>query len=406
MEKREKVLVLSGIILVGFVIGVIYHYFLAYYIGFGTKYNSFLYPPYAAFCDFAGALPYLRDFMPYKQPTLWIVYFPFTYILIYPFVMIKKIFLSYSIFISIFLAYLTYMNIKNFSCENLTKLQNFQNIFILTIVSYPVLYILDKGNLDMLLFIFFGLFAYSFKKEKYLLSSVFLAMLNAMKPFTWLFLFLFLFKKKYKEFFLSIILTVLLTIGSFMAFKGGFFEQLSILFKSFAMFKIIYVYQNANDYGMGFGSSLFMPLKLVLCKLTAEPLVSLELFAKIYNFLCLPITIVTMFFVWKEESYWKKFTLLTCNFLLLPYIIFDYKFVFLFVPIWFFVNAEKKSRFDLIYTLLFALLFIPKNIIITLPYVSNTATTWFSLSIIINPIIMILLSLLIVYEQIRNKEGV
>ena len=92
-------------------------------------------------------------------------------------------------------------------------------------------------------------------------------------------------------------------------------------------------------------------------------------------------------------------TLLFLYILSIPYLVNDYKLLFLFIPVWFFVNSKEKSKFDLIYTILFAFLFIPKNIIIDL-----NPTDYFSISILINPIIMILLWGLIIFEQYKVKE--
>jgi len=120
------------------------------------------------------------------------------------------------------------MNIKMFGCKSLTKMQYFQNIFILTVVSYPVLYLVDRGNFDLFLFVMFALFVYAFKSEKYFLASILLAVQNACKPFAVLFLLLFLFKKRYKEAFFSIILTIILIIGGFMILKGDFWNQIIV----------------------------------------------------------------------------------------------------------------------------------------------------------------------------------
>ena len=191
MEKSTKIKILATIILVGFTAGVLYHYIIGFYIRtLSEPYNSFLYPRSMAFCDLFDILPYLRNFKPYQPETLWIVYFPLTYILMLPFAFIKNKILSYLLYIAGFVIYLTYMNSKNFSCKNLNKLQNFQNIFIITFFSYPFLYCIDKGNVDIYLFILLGFWAYAFKKEKYWLSSFLLALINAMKPFTLYFLIL------------------------------------------------------------------------------------------------------------------------------------------------------------------------------------------------------------------------
>lgn len=404
MEKSEKIYVLTSIILVGFVVAVIYHYVLGFYLGLEHPFNSFLFGPDSAFCDFVNILPFIKDLNPYQETTLWINYFPLAYILLFPLTLIKNSLVAYLIFASGFLSFLWFTNFKNFYCNNLTKIQNFQNIFILSIMSYPVIYLFDRGNFDMFLFIVLALFVYSFKSEKYFLSSIFLAIENAIKPFSILFLILFLFKKKYKEFFLSIILTIILIACGFMVLKGNFFDQIVIFIKDLAAFKIAYVYKVNDDRGMFFCASLFSMLKLFLCKLTYTPIVSQGLLSKLYSYLCLVITAITIFFTWREKIFWKQISLLTCSMLLLPYVVFDYKLIFLFIPIWLFVNEKSKSKFDLIFAICFGLLFIPKNIVITHTTTSYTATKWFSLSVIITPLLLLSIFGLIIFEQFYNKQ--
>lgn len=412
MQKSEKISIISFIILIGFTFGVLYHYILGFYLKMGPHFNSFLYPASAALCDFWGPFPYLLKFAPYCEINLWIVYFPLAYILMTPFAFIANsanslnFVDSYLLYISGFLAYLIFMNIKTFSYPTFNKLQNFQNIFIITAMSYPVLYILDKGNFDMFLFVILGLFAYAFKAEKYFIAAILLAIETAIKPFTFLFFVLFLFKKKFKEFFLAVFLTVLLIIGSFFFFKGGFADQFVNLIKILALYKNTFAYALDNNFGISYCSSLFMVFKLVFCKLTATPIISTVLLTKIYDVICTVLTLLTVFFVYKEKTYWKQLALLIFNFLLLPYNTYDYKLIFLFIPLWLFVTSKEKTRFDVAYSILFALLLIPKHIIIINHIISPSATKWFSLSIIFNPLIMIILSCLIIFEQFYNKKKV
>ena len=402
MEKSQKVTILSSIILVGFAIGVIYHYVLGFYMHLGEPYNSFVYPASWAFCDFTGILNYAKGLNPYHEVVLWACYFPLAYIFLFPFAFIKSTLLSYLIYLSIFNIYMIFMNIKNFYCKNLSKMQNFQNIFILSVMSYPVLYMLDKGNLDSILLISLASFVYSFKSEKYYLASILLAIANAFKPFSIFFLIFFLLKKKYREFMLSIVLTILLVIGGFMILKGSFFDQIIIFMQSLALFKKVYAL--GAGVGIGFSSSLFMPLKAIMLHFSTVPSV-VGNFVRIYDYTSYIITAITLFFVWREQCFWKQLTLLICNFLLIPYCTYDYKLIFLFIPIWLFVNEEKKSKFDLIYLILFASLFIPKSIIIFFPYIHSQNGSWLSLSAILNPLIMLLFSSLIIYEQIFfNKK--
>lgn len=400
MEKSQKVTLFSIIILLGFAFGVIYHYILFFYLHKNGMHVSFLYPSNMAFCDLFGILPFIKDLKPYEGVNMWTAYFPLTFLFMLPFAFIKNKVLCYLIYISGFMAYLTSMNIKMFSCKDLNKLQNFQNIFTITLLSYPVLYCLDKGNFDIYLFVLLGFWAYAFQKGKYVLSAFLLAVVNAMKPFTLYFLLLYLLKKRYKECFFSIILTAFLVIGGFMIIPDNVLNEVTMFLKSVIFYKQHYT--SGSSMGMGFVSSLFILLKTILLHFTlAEK--DVITFIRFYDYFCHFITIITLIFVWREKIFWKQLTLLICNFLLLPYVTYDYKLIFLFIPIWMFVNKAEKAKSDLAYLILFALLFVPKNIMVDFPLIPGKDMNWLSLSAIVNPIILIILSCLIIYEQFPKK---
>lgn len=402
MEKSQKVTLFSIIILLGFAFGVIYHYIMFFYLHKGGMHVSFLYPSKLAFCDLFGILDFVKDFKPYQELNMWVVYFPLTYLFMLPFAFIKNKLLSYLLYVSGFVIYLTYMNIKMLSCKELNKLQNFQNIFTITLLSYPVLYCLDKGNFDIYLFVLLGFWAYAFQKGKYGLSAFLLAVINAMKPFTLYFLLLYLLKKRYKECFFSIILTAFLVIGGFMIIPDDRLNEVIMFFRSILFYKEHYTL--GSSVAMGFVSSLFMLLKAILLHFTVAEK-DVITFIRLYDYLCHFITIITLIFVWREKIFWKQLTLLICNFLLLPYVTYDYKLIFLFIPIWMFMNKEEKSKSDLTYLILFALLFVPKNIMVNLPLIPGKDMSWLSLSAIVNPIIIIILSGLIIYEQFVKQKN-
>lgn len=399
MEKSQKILTLSCIILAGFFISAAVFYYLGGTFKLEYPYNNFLYPPDMSFSDFIELLPKIKTLHPYAPPSDWQNYFPLTFIFILPFAYFKNLALAYFVFAGIFLTFFMYFNVKNFSCTDLNRLQNFQNIFIITFLSYPVICLVDRGNLDMLIFLFFAAFVYLFQKEKYEYSAIILAIINAMKPFSFLFPILFLFKKRYREFFLYLGTTFILIIGGFLFFKGNIFDQMIVLMKSWTILARDFIYSTANNYGMSHQSTLYMPLKLIFCKLSTPFKISTFTLMKYYNILSFLITVAVAFFAYKEKSYWKQIALLTLCIILIPAISIDYKLVFLYVPVWLFVNAKEKSRFDLAYTILFGLLFIPKHIIFEF-----SQYFWFSSSIILNPLIIISIMALIIIEQFLSAK--
>lgn len=394
MEKSKKILILSNIILIGFAIAIIFHYVLGFYLHLSYPYNTFLFNPNMAYSDFDNLMILIKDFAPFKTPDIWINYFPLAYILLFPFTLIKNSLISCLAFLTIFLSFWIYINIKCFKCKNLSGIENFQNILIISIISYPFLTLFDRGNFDMMLLILMTFFIYMFKTKRYLLSSLILGIVNAIKPFSIIFLFLFLFEKKWKEFFLSVGLSITLIITGFLLLNGDFFNQISVYIANIKLFNQTYVY-DINE-SIQNCSSLFMALKLLFCN--SLNLVSTHTLVKTYSIINLLTTAILIFFTWREKVFWKKITLFTLYMLLIPYVIYDYKLIFLFIPLWLFVNTKEKSRFDLIYTILFALLLIPKRFI----FINLSQVILFS--VVLNPLIIIIIISLIVLEQFYKKE--
>lgn len=402
MGKSEKVTLLATIILAGFAFGVIFHYILGAYLHLPKPFNSFIWSPNLAFSDFWDVSAVVKNFAPFQKPIWYINYFPLAYIFLFPFTLIKNKLIGYLLFLSIFFCFWVPFNIKTFKCEDLNKIQNLQNLFLLTCVSYPFIMIIDRGNFDMMLFIMFAGFIYFYKKEKYLLSAVILAMFNAIKPFMAIFLVLFLFKKKFKETFFSLVISLLLIIGGFMILKGGFWDQIIVFLSNIKDCK--YLYLNSaitNSNGDFANSTLFIPLKLSIIYLKLQTIITTASLLKIYAAVCSILTLTTIFFASKEKVLWKQVSLLTFCALITPYIMIDYKLLFLFVPIGLFVNTKEKTKFDLVYAILFGLLLIPKNVIIVF---KQFLPLWFSFSVVLNPLIMLLFMGLIIFEQFRNKK--
>lgn len=396
LEKSEKIYVLTSIIIVGFFVGVIFHYFFGFYFGFGYPRNTFLNNPSVQFTDFTDIIPAIKDFAPYSKVNYWINYFPLAYIFLFPFCFIKNLIMSYLVFVSIFFAFWIPVNIKMFKCESLSKIQNFQNIFILTFLTYPFLVILDRGNFDMMLLILLTAFVFLFKEEKYLISAVVLAIINAIKPFSVIFLILFIFEKKWKELFSSIIISILLIIAGFLVLHGSFLSQIFVYLNNLEITKNFFIYYLGG--GVENSSSLFMALKAICCKQFA--IFSTYKLAKICGIINLFLTSITIFFTWKENTFWKKIALLTCFMIVSNYLAFDYKLIFLFIPIWLFINEKEKSNFDLLYTILFGLLLIPKRFFLNL--IGSKGLLLFS--VVVNPFILLGIMGLIIYEQFYLKK--
>ncbi len=140
-------------------------------------------------------------------------YFPFAY-LIFHIIPLKNInaFLIVAI-LSISIIFICIYDL-------IKKDKNLFSIIILIIVlQFPMCFELQKGNIELVMFLFCFLFYYFYKKEKYNLSALFLACAISMKLYPALFVFLLLKKKKYKKFVLCGLYTIIITIISYFIMK-------------------------------------------------------------------------------------------------------------------------------------------------------------------------------------------
>ena len=82
----------------------------------------------------------------------------------------------------------------------------------------------------------------------------------------------------------------------------------------------------------------------------------------IFAFLFFSLTTIYIFLY--EKDFWKKIALLVLTMDLLTNRGGDYKLLYLYIPLFLFINNPRREKFDILYAVLFALLLIQKPIII------------------------------------------
>ena len=117
--------------------------------------------------------------------------------------------------------------------------------------------------------------------------------------------------------------------------------------------------RNSNVVQRSVSLLTLIKISIIEFHLNPSPFV-VENFSKIYSVLsviiAVPLSIYTIFF---EKEMWKKVALIIFAMLLLPSVSADYRLLLVYLPVVLFLNAEGEGKLDPIYTILFALLFIP-----------------------------------------------
>jgi hypothetical protein len=89
--------------------------------------------------------------------------------------------------------------------------------------------------------------------------------------------------------------------------------------------------------------------------------------------------------------------------LLFPHISVDYKLLHLFIPLFLFINFNKKGKFDLFYIIIFALLLIPKDYYMFSKIISDSCFSDISIAVVLNITLLILMLCLIITDGLGRR---
>ncbi|MES2218563.1 MAG: glycosyltransferase family 87 protein [Pseudomonadota bacterium] len=420
MNSVGKLQLISTIILLGFIVAIFYHSVLTY-LQFGFPFDTFLYLPADRFMDFINLYPIAKDFNPYAHLTN---YFPLAYFIYYPFTWLTNPNAGLMIFLTIFCCFICwnanyYLKII---ATTLNSNEYMKSIVILCFLSYPTLFCLDRANIDALLFIFIALFVIAFAKKFYILAAFLLSIAIGMKAFPAVFIILFLKEKRYSTAFLCIVFTIVFSLLTISSFKLGISGSLhNIQHSSLKTFQNYIIY----DGGLTSSLSLFSLAKVILkyfyiiktgMLVNDTYRASILAFIPYYTLATICIfALVALYILLVETVFWKQVMLLVAMLALLPIMSGDYRLVFVYTPLFLFMVNPHHEKLDYCYTLLFGLLFIPKNFFIlpdTIQYTYqcltrdpciNVARGGYSFMSLLNVTILIMFVGLIIFSGLSKR---
>ena len=285
-------------------------------------------------------------------------YFPFTYIFmrVLEFISFGNYILLYSIiFISCIL-------ICGWFCVKiLIKEMNLKraiiNTFMLIFFQFPMIFVFQRGNIEIFVLTFCILFYILFKKEKYNLAAVVLALAVSMKLYPALLAMLFISRKRYRSFFVCAGTSVLITILSWLLIQstlGGLTHYLS----GFTNFIDLYA---SNIFGMQHNHSILFGIYYVVYKVYGINGL-FEIFnssiVNIYTIVIICIAIpLTIYTTLKKMQEWKKVAIFILMIVSFPQISFEYTLILLVIPIMEFIGENNTKKWENItYSILFRLI--------------------------------------------------
>ena len=375
-----------SIVLTGFILSVVFHTLMAKVFGYDYyPYNTFLFWPEDRFNDFFNHFYRAEHLNPYYPPNLFTVYFPFTYICVYLLTFLPAK-VAFALLFGIFICSFAFYVFRNLPASNYCG--KIFGVIVLTFLSYPILFTLDRGNLEALVFLFLLLFVNYYQKGDDVKSVIFLSLAIAMKLYPGVFVVLFCADKKYKNIIYTGILVLALSVLSAAVMEGGIQTSLQGLQNNLGLFKEAYM---RSVMGLHFNTSLYGAITILGKKFTF-----LSIVIKYYTVLALiAFVLVSLFIVLAEKEFWRRVSLLFFMMLLLPQVTFDYKMIHLYLALMLFLNSQKQSQYDIVYTILFGLLLIPKDYFLIKPDIS--------IAVLLNPLLMLMIAGTILFERTSRR---
>ena len=294
-----------------------------------------------------------------------------------------------------------YFNASNLKLNN--KREYLKNFLIFSCLSYPFLFAVDRANIEFLLFIFLYLFVYFDQKKYSIISVVFLSFAIAMKAFPAVFLLLLLSEKKYKEMILAVTLSVFFTFVALLCFKGGVSANLNYMLSGFNVNTLAQLSTSNNV--LQRGVSLFTLFKLIFIQTNYIHKIDMVKFLSIYTKIIFSVFIVIGYYVVTiEREFWKKVMVLVSAMLLFPHVSVDYKLLYLFIPLFLFINYPKNDKYDLFYIITFALLLIPKDYFIFPNVISEGVVNDISIAVVLNIVLIFAMMFVIIIDGSVNRS--
>jgi hypothetical protein len=383
---KSKIQTISLFVLIGFFCSLFYHYYFSQYLNYQYPYTTFLFRPGDVFRDYLVQYSQSISLDPYGNnaiPGLPANYFPYAYIFIYPLTVFdydvsSKLFFLISILLCLIMMY-----------DFLKKFQFWDNKFdlllplvILVFFSYPILFCLDRLNIEIVPLFFSYIYLKRISEDKYKSAFIYIAIAALIKPYYIIFIIAGLGQDFYKRTFYFIILFIFIALISFIIMKRPIFENILLLYQGLLKSGGILTLTQP----LFFSASLLEPIRYFsgLIFSDANPNL-LNIINNIYFFNCVVFSIAVLYVSFSTKFLlWEKIYACAAFVIICSHVSFDYKLVLIYLPMMAFISEiEKKSFKNIIFCIIFSAIIIPKDYY----YFSHGIDT--SISVILNPLILV-----------------
>ncbi len=403
MTRERKTAWVVLIVLAGFLAAVVAHYVLGQYVVRGYPFSTFLYMANDSnqgyigqpnvlgvhrFGDFYEPWITSRDLHPYVGSPLPFAssYFPVTHVLLFPLAQLP-LEVGLVLYLGGFLAFFAAFVYRHAGGDRLSRTQA---ALVLTACSTPVLFLIDRANIEGLLFLFLAGSLLAYRRERFYLAAVLLAVPVAMKGSAGIFWLLFLFDGQIRALLLSVatfglssIMALLVLPGTTTANVEGLQSALDTLL-------------TATGQGTA-GVRHSVSLKAAFTGLGRMD-ENFNFFVVNYAYVGLAILVgVVVALALLRPVLWQRVALLSAAMILVPSVSFGYRMLHVYLALALFLATSQRRRTDLLFAVLFGLLLVPKGLPVL--YVDVNVGT------VINPLLLLILMGAVVVDAAMDPEG-
>jgi hypothetical protein len=397
MSRDRRILALCTFIVAGLALAVRFHYVQGYYEGRGYPANTFLYRPEDAGGDFFHIFWPVKIGQPYGSRVS--VYFPFTYVPLFILTWMP----AHMAFLAVVASFTAVLGaLMWWTTAGLSTPQRRLTTIVLTIMTYPYLFCVDRGNVEMLVLMFLTGFVFVLLRQRYAASAILLGCAAAMKGYPAMFALVFAAGRKWAAVFIAAAVAIVLTVVSAAAYPGGLALTWTRLSANLVRFTHDYITSTSieghfNANGMRQSASLFALGRVLELTGTLSPHF-VGWFERAYVGIAMLLgAIATGWILFFEKTLWRQMMIVTIAILLLPQVSFDYKLVLLMLPIALYLRHEPEGRYDRPLILTLGLLLVPK------------AYLWIrddiSVSTILTPLLLVTLAALVVADGVTSRAA-
>lgn len=382
---------LTYLVMLGTLAGFAWAYREGLYKGLPFPKNTFLFLPSDHFRDMYNLVDVVKTGDPYSRPIA--NYPPFAYILVEPF--------RWAGFngATILWTAIAAGGIGSFLARQLDFLPRIDlvaGVLALTLATYPFLISYDRGNLEMLVTVLLAGFAYAVQTNRMTLAASLVGAMAAIKGYPIIFGAVFLVRKDWRA------LGVCLAVAAALTFLGSAFYDFNLP-HTIDLLRHNLTYYNDNyvigDAGLGWGSSLFGPVKLLAVDVFGGDVDTIRTIVPIYEAITVVMLLGLVYALWRVPMrLWEQVTLLTLAFDLLPTVSGGYKLLHLVVPLGLFLREGSDDPRRWWFAGGFGLLMIPKAYVML-------RDSGVSIAVVLDPLIMLAMAGLILAGAIGRRRA-